>query len=143
MTVPDYQTLMAPALQALADGTEQPISQLRGAIAKQIGLTDADLKVTLPARGPSDSVHESSNFDRQRAGRRIRSNVEDLLSMMDGSNSCTTTRRLAGSPHLTYAANPRRSFNRRLHNSSSGHIWERSAGLSADLSRRSRSRCRA
>ena len=66
MTVPDYQTLMAPALQALADGTEQPISQLRGAIAKQIGLTDADLKVTLPARGPSDSVHESRILDRRR-----------------------------------------------------------------------------
>jgi restriction endonuclease Mrr len=40
----DYQTLMAPALQALADGAEQPVSQLRGAIAKQIGLTDDDLK---------------------------------------------------------------------------------------------------
>jgi restriction system protein len=52
VTVPDYQTLMAPALQALAGGTEQPISQLRGAIAKQIGLTDDDLKVTLPSGSP-------------------------------------------------------------------------------------------
>ena len=52
MTVPDYQTLMAPALQALADGTEQPISQLRGAIAKRIGLTDDDLKATLPSGSP-------------------------------------------------------------------------------------------
>ena len=43
---------MAPALQALADGTEQPISQLRGAIAKQIGLTDDDLKATLPSGSP-------------------------------------------------------------------------------------------
>src|SRR5260370_42077197 len=43
---------MAPALQALANGTEQPISQLRGAIAKQIGLTDDDLKATLPSGSP-------------------------------------------------------------------------------------------
>src|SRR6266567_5772190 len=40
---------MAPALQALADGAEQPISQLRSAIAEQIGLTDDDLKATLPS----------------------------------------------------------------------------------------------
>jgi restriction endonuclease Mrr len=39
VTVPDYQTLMAPALRALADGTEQPISQLRGVIAKQVELS--------------------------------------------------------------------------------------------------------
>ena len=49
MAVPDYQTLMAPVLHALADGAEQPISQLRGIIAKQIGLTDEDLKATLPS----------------------------------------------------------------------------------------------
>ena len=49
MTVPDYQTLMAPALLALADGAEQPISQLRGVIAKQIELTDDDLQATLPS----------------------------------------------------------------------------------------------
>jgi restriction system protein len=52
VTVPDYQTLMAPALRALADGTEQPISQLRGVIAKQVELTDEDLKATLPSGSP-------------------------------------------------------------------------------------------
>ena len=46
---PDYQTLMAPVLHALADGAELPISQLRGIIAKQIGLTGEDLKATLPS----------------------------------------------------------------------------------------------
>ena len=40
---------MAPVLHALADGKEQPISQLRGIIATQIGLTDEDLKATLPS----------------------------------------------------------------------------------------------
>src|SRR5690348_15839414 len=40
---------MAPVLRALADGAEQPVSQLRGIIAKQIGLADEDLKATLPS----------------------------------------------------------------------------------------------
>lgn len=40
---------MAPTLLALADGTEHPISQLRGTIAEQMGLTDEDLKATLPS----------------------------------------------------------------------------------------------
>jgi restriction system protein len=49
VAVPDYQTLMAPTLRALVDGVEQPISQLRGVIAEQLGLTDEDLKPTLPS----------------------------------------------------------------------------------------------
>lgn len=49
MTVPDYQSLMAPTLHALADGQERSISQLREAIADQVGLTDEDLKATLPS----------------------------------------------------------------------------------------------
>jgi restriction system protein len=40
---------MAPTLHALADGAEQPISQLRVVIANQVGLTDEDLKATLPS----------------------------------------------------------------------------------------------
>jgi restriction system protein len=52
VAVPDYQTLMAPTLHALANGAEQPISQLRGVIAKQVGLTDEDLKATLPSGSP-------------------------------------------------------------------------------------------
>src|SRR5262245_26207046 len=52
MAVPDYQTFMTPALHVLADGAEQPISQLRGAIAEQLGLTDEDLKATLPSGSP-------------------------------------------------------------------------------------------
>jgi restriction system protein len=43
---------MAPTLHALSDGAEQPISQLRGVIAKQVGLTDEDLKATLPSGSP-------------------------------------------------------------------------------------------
>jgi hypothetical protein len=49
VAVSDYQTLMAPVLHALGNGAEQPISQLRSTIAKQIGLTDEDLKATLPS----------------------------------------------------------------------------------------------
>jgi restriction system protein len=40
---------MAPTLHALADSAEHPISQLRGTIAEQMGLTDEDLKATLPS----------------------------------------------------------------------------------------------
>ena len=43
---------MAPTLHALAGGEEQPITQLRGVIAKQVGLTDEDLKATLPSGSP-------------------------------------------------------------------------------------------
>jgi restriction system protein len=49
VAVPDYQTLMAPVLHTLADGAEQPISQLRTKVAKQVNLTDEDLKATLPS----------------------------------------------------------------------------------------------
>jgi restriction system protein len=49
VTVPDYQSLMAPVLHALADGQEHSISQLRSVIADQIGLTDEDLRATIPS----------------------------------------------------------------------------------------------
>ncbi len=49
MTVPDYQSLMAPTLHALAGGHERSVSQLREAIADQVGLTEEDLRATLPS----------------------------------------------------------------------------------------------
>ena len=39
MTVPDYQSLMAPVLHALADGQERSISELHTVIAEQLALT--------------------------------------------------------------------------------------------------------
>jgi restriction system protein len=51
VTVPDYQSLMAPVMHALADGQEQPISQLRETLAGQLDLTDEDLRATIPSGG--------------------------------------------------------------------------------------------
>ena len=52
MNVPDYQTLMAPALAALNDGSERPVSQLLQVLADQLGLTEDDLKATIPSGAP-------------------------------------------------------------------------------------------
>ena len=41
MAVPDYQTLMVPVLEALADGEPRSVSDLRAAVAKALDLTDA------------------------------------------------------------------------------------------------------
>jgi restriction system protein len=42
---------MAPTLHGLADGRERLISDLREVIADQVGLTDEDLKATVPSGG--------------------------------------------------------------------------------------------
>lgn len=52
MAVPDYQSLMAPVLQALADQHERSMSQLRAVIADKIGLTEDDLRAKIPSGTP-------------------------------------------------------------------------------------------
>jgi restriction system protein len=52
VAVPDYQSLMAPALHALAGGQERSLAQLREAIAGQFRLTEEDLKATIPSGSP-------------------------------------------------------------------------------------------
>jgi restriction system protein len=52
VTVPDYQSLMAPVLRALADGQEQPNSQLRETLAGQLDLNDEDLRAIIPSGSP-------------------------------------------------------------------------------------------
>ncbi len=49
MAVPDYQTLMLPALQALSNGVETPISEVRARVAAAEHLTAQDLKEMLPS----------------------------------------------------------------------------------------------
>ena len=49
MPVPDFQSLMLPALKGLADGTETPISELRARIAATENLTPDDLQEMLPS----------------------------------------------------------------------------------------------
>ena len=48
MPVPDFQSLMLPALKALADGAETPISEVRARIADTERLTAEDMREMLP-----------------------------------------------------------------------------------------------
>ena len=50
MAVPDYQTLMLPVLQALSDGAEIPIAEVRARVAIAKHLTDEDLR-EMPSSG--------------------------------------------------------------------------------------------
>jgi restriction system protein len=49
MPVPDYQSLMAPALSVLADGDDHSLAQLRMVLAERLGLTVEDLQATIPS----------------------------------------------------------------------------------------------
>ena len=49
MPIPDFQSLMLPALKALSDGEEKPISEIRNHIAKAQGLTPEDMQELLPS----------------------------------------------------------------------------------------------
>lgn len=48
MVVPDYQTMMLPFLESLADGKEHSLEETRQAIASHFGLTDQDLRERIP-----------------------------------------------------------------------------------------------
>lgn len=52
MTVPDYQSLMAPTLSVLADGCEHPLAELRAVLADRLALTDDDLRAKIPSGTP-------------------------------------------------------------------------------------------
>lgn len=43
MPVPDYQSLMLPVLQAIADGAEHPLSAIRNNVAGLLKLSEVDL----------------------------------------------------------------------------------------------------
>jgi len=48
MPIPDFQSLMLPALEALSDGAEKPIAEIRNYIAEAQGLTPEDMRELLP-----------------------------------------------------------------------------------------------
>jgi restriction system protein len=50
MPVPDYQSLMLPLLEALGDGHEHGLRELREEIAEKLGIGDADREELLPSR---------------------------------------------------------------------------------------------
>ena len=49
MPIPDFQSLMLPALKALSGGAEKPVSEIRNHIAKAQGLTPEDMQELLPS----------------------------------------------------------------------------------------------
>ena len=49
MAVPDFQSLMLPALKTLAESDEMPLSELRARIAVSQELTKEDIRETLPS----------------------------------------------------------------------------------------------
>lgn len=49
MSVPDFESLMLPALRVLAGGTETPIADVRSWVAENENLSDTDLAETLPS----------------------------------------------------------------------------------------------
>lgn len=52
MGVPDYQTLMAPALRALSDRRPRSAAQVREAVAADLGITDVDRKEAIKSGTP-------------------------------------------------------------------------------------------
>jgi len=52
MPVPDYQTLMAPTLEALKDGQPRTTAQVREVVAGRVGLTEEDRLETIKSGSP-------------------------------------------------------------------------------------------
>ena len=70
MPVPDFQSLMRPVLNALADGAEAALSEVRQRVASAEGLTPEDVKETTPeGRQPRFSYNVSwATIYMERAG---------------------------------------------------------------------------
>ncbi|MDP2200223.1 MAG: winged helix-turn-helix domain-containing protein [Sulfurimicrobium sp.] len=49
MAIPDFQSTFLPLLKACADGQEHTKQELIPLLAKQFGLTDAELEIKLPS----------------------------------------------------------------------------------------------
>ena len=52
MAVPDYQSLMGPALAVLADGEARTTRELRERVGNAIGLTQEDRRALIPSGSP-------------------------------------------------------------------------------------------
>lgn len=60
MPIPDFQSLMLPALKALSDGVEKPISEIRNHIAEAQGITPKEMRELLPNSRQSVFVNRVS-----------------------------------------------------------------------------------
>src|SRR4026207_1096102 len=49
MAIPDFQSLMLPIMKIAQDGAEHTARELRAQIAKNLGLSDDELKELLPS----------------------------------------------------------------------------------------------
>lgn len=52
MSIPDFQSLMLPLLEAVGDGKDHSNAEITKALAQQFGVTENELQETLPS-GPS------------------------------------------------------------------------------------------
>jgi len=52
VTVPDYQSLMLPVLQAVREGQPYRVADIRSAVAAALGLTDEDLTERIRSGSP-------------------------------------------------------------------------------------------
>jgi hypothetical protein len=48
MPVPDYPSLMAPVICALADGSDDSLAKLRSVLTERSGLNEEDLQAKIP-----------------------------------------------------------------------------------------------
>ena len=60
MPIPDFQSLMLPALKALSDSAEKPISEIRNHIAEAQGITPEEMRKLLPNSRQSVFVNRVS-----------------------------------------------------------------------------------
>ena len=60
MPIPDFQSLMLPALKAFAGGGESPLSEVRKRIIAAAGLSEEDVQERLPTSGQSVFVNRVS-----------------------------------------------------------------------------------
>ena len=60
MPIPDFQSLMLPALKALSDGEEKPISEIRNHVAEAQRLTPEEMRELLPNSRQSVFVNRVS-----------------------------------------------------------------------------------
>lgn len=61
LAVPDYQTLMAPALQALSDGQPKSSRQVREDVGARLGITEDD-RAELVKSGAQSSTAECAGL---------------------------------------------------------------------------------
>ncbi len=60
MAIPDYQSLMLPVLQTLADGREVSVAEMRERVAARLRLSGEDLAEKPPSGRQSTFVNRTS-----------------------------------------------------------------------------------